>query len=320
MREGLKSTYYFLQKILRKDRRLLQKIRSENLVVVLSLHQISPHQNAFWPPLHPAIFDNLLRFLKENFELSLFSDLPETNSKKPRAVLSFDDGYYNFIEYALPILNKHRIGANMNIIPSCVESGRPMWNIQLYDFLNAAPLSLVNAIRLAGFSYKLKNDNSREKLLFGLRISRFLKQRSRMERQDLWHSLENVMQKGEFSLTRMMSRDDVKNIADKCEIGVHSHSHESMEFEDNAFFEDDLEKCRNYFHDKLDLPLTTYAFPNGSFRAEQIEVLRKSGIKHILLVGEDYAKKSGDIFPRFTIYGPSFIETKFQALGINKKI
>jgi len=320
MREKLKSTYYFLQTILRKDRRLLHRIKRENLMVVLNLHQVSPHENAFWPPLHPVVFDNLLGFLKDNFEVTLFRDLAKATGSMPRAILSFDDGYYNFIEYALPILDKHGVSANMNIIPACVESGRPIWNIQLYDFLNAAPRSLVNEIRLPGFSYKLENNNSRDKLLYGLQISRFLKQRSRTERREMGHSLENVMKKGEFSLTRMMSRDDVDDIAEKCQIGVHSYSHESMEFEDNAFFADDLEKCRTYFGDELKLPLDTYAFPNGSFRDEQVETLRACGIKNILLVGEDYAKNGEDVIRRFTIYGPSITETKFQALGINKKI
>ncbi|HTK37298.1 MAG TPA: polysaccharide deacetylase family protein, partial [Pyrinomonadaceae bacterium] len=277
MREKLKSAYYSLQTIFGRDRKLLDKIGRENLVVVLNLHQVSPHQNAFWPPLSPEVFADLLAFLKDNFELLLFCDLAESRSKKPAAVLSFDDGYYNFLEYALPILDKHRVRANMNIIPACVESGQPMWNIQLYDFLNAAPLSLVNDIRLPGFNYKLEKNNSRDKLLYGLRISRFLKRRARTERQEMWQSLENVMQKGEVSLTRMMSREEVKTIAGKCEIGVHSYSHESMEFEDNTFFENDLEKCRAYFQDELKLPLDTYAFPNGSFRDEQVEILRESG-------------------------------------------
>ena len=299
---------------------MLDKIKRENLIVVLNLHQVSPHENPFWPPLHPVVFDNLLGFLEDNFELTLFRDLAKPTGRKPRVILSFDDGYYNFIEYALPLLKKRRVSANMNIIPSCVESGQPMWNIQLYDFLNTAPLGLINDIHLPGFSFKLENNNSRDKLLYGLKISRFLKQRSRAERQEVWHNLETVMQKEEFSFTRMMGIDDVKEIADECEIGAHSYSHESMEFENNAFFEDDLKRCQTYFAEKLELPLDTYAFPNGSFRAEQVETLRKSSIKNILVVGEDYAKKGQDVIPRFTIYGPSITETRFQALGINKKI
>ena len=60
MKEHLKTGYYFLQKILRKDAGLLEKIRRERLVTVLNLHQVSPRENPFWSPLKPEIFDDLL--------------------------------------------------------------------------------------------------------------------------------------------------------------------------------------------------------------------------------------------------------------------
>lgn len=320
MREKLKAVYFLIQKLLRKDARLLEKIRREDLLVVLNLHQVSPHQNPFWSPLHPQIFEDLLVFVKENFEVVLFKDLNSANSKKPKAVLSFDDGYYNFIEYAAPLLEKYRLRANMNVIPSCVESGEPMWNIKLYDFLNCAPKSLIDEINLPGFDYRLKDESFGGKVQYGLKISRFLKNRPRREREEIWREIESAMRKSEFQLTRMMNAEEIRQIAGIHEIGVHSFSHESMEFEENSFFEDDLQKCLKYFDEKLRLPLEIYAFPNGSFRPEQIEILRSYGIKYKLLVGDDYAERGADVFPRFTIYGSAKLENRFQALGFNKKL
>ena len=320
MREKLKTAYFFFQKFLRKDARLLEKIRREDLLVVLNLHQVSPHQNPFWSPMHPQIFEDLLVFIKKNFEVLLFGELNSSNSKKPLAILSFDDGYYNFIEYAAPLLEKHGLRANMNVIPSCVENGEPMWNIQLYDFLNSAPKSLIDEIRLPAFEYRLKDESFGSKVQYGLKISRFLKNRPRREREELLREIENAMRKSEFQLTRMMNTEEIRQIAEIHEIGVHSFSHESMEFEENSFFEDDLQKCLKYFDEKLQIPLEIYAFPNGSFRLEQIEILRKYGIKYKLLVGEEYARKDADVFPRFTIYGGTKLENRFQALGFNKKI
>jgi peptidoglycan/xylan/chitin deacetylase (PgdA/CDA1 family) len=109
-------------------------------------------------------------------------------------------------------------------------------------------------------------------------------------------------------------------VSESTEVGAHSFSHESMEFEDNSFFENDLAKCHEYFRKQLDLPLETYAFPNGSFRSEQVAILEKSGIRNILIVGEDFSRPNDSVFSRFTIYGSSTIEAKYQALGINKKV
>lgn len=320
MKEHLKTGYYLLQKLLRRDAALLAKIRRENLVTVLNLHQISPHENPFWSPLAPEIFDDLLSFLKEHFEVVTFGEIAEKRSEKPLAVLSFDDGYYNFYEFAAPILKKHALSANMNIIPSCVETGAPMWNIKLYDFLNSAPRESIDEIDLPKFETRLAGGDFASKVQYGLAISRFLKNRPRAEREDLWRGLEDLINASEFKPTRMMNREEIREIAADHEIGVHSFSHESMEFESDEFFENDFEKCARYFENELELPLEIYAFPNGSYREEQIDALRAKGIKYVLLVGEDYARKNADVFPRFTIYGSSKIETRFQALGFNKKL
>ena len=320
MREQLKAGYYLLLDALRRDDRLLERIKREKLLVVLNLHQVSPHENPFWPPLHPKIFDGLLGFLKTHFEIVLFGELKATRNEKPLAILSFDDGYHNFVEYAVPLLEKHGVRANMNIIPACVESGQPVWNVQLYDFLKTAPKALIDEIRFPGIDLRLKNERYASKVRYGLGISRFLKNRPLSERHELWQGLERTMQKHESSFTRMMNRQEVLQISEFHQVGAHSYSHESMEFEDDSFFENDVTKCHEYFREQLNLPLETYAFPNGSFRSEQVDILKKSGIRNILIVGEDYSRLDDSVFSRFTIYGSSTTEVKYQALGINKKL
>lgn len=320
MKSFLKTCYYAGLDAVCADRFLLRHLKSTSKAVILNLHQVSPHKNPFWPPLNPKIFDELLGFLKANFEIVLFDELDNAENEKPLAVLSFDDGYHNFVEYALPLLDKHGIRANVNIIPACVESGESTWNIQLYDFLNSAPKNLINEISFPGFDVKLNNESFGSKLRYGLSISYFLKKRSRNERQEMWQSLEKIMLRHEFPRTRMINRQEVIQIAKRHEIGVHSYSHESMEFEEDSFFEDDLQKCITYFREHLRLPLVTYAFPYGNFNSKQVAILRKYGFRNILVVGEDYCKPDELVFSRFTICGASTIEAKFQALGINRLI
>lgn len=325
-RRQLKGAYFNLMRLMRREAGLLRQIRERDFLVIMNLHQISPHSNPYWPALHPRIFEDLLLFVKKHFRVVLFRDLEaaaaQSASGKPLAILSFDDGYYDFIEYAAPLLDKHRLPANMNVIPACVEKGQPIWNVQLYDFLNSAPKSLVNEIRLPDFEGRLMDESFQAKVQYGLKISRYLKNRPRCERETLWRELTPLMQKsdaeGTRQRTRMMTRSEVLEIAARHEVGAHSFSHESMEFESDDFFAGDLEKCRAYFQDALRLPLEIYAFPNGSFRPRQIEILRQNGIRYALLVGEDYAQSRMDVFPRFTIYGDSPAEVRLRAIGFDR--
>jgi len=318
-RDTLKQLYFRLLSLSGSDRRLLGNIRKQDLVVVLNLHQVSPISNPFWPPLKPEVFDELLGFLKQHFHVSLFGDLDASENSRPCAVLSFDDGYYNFVEYAMPIMDKHRLPANLNVIPHCVLTGEPPWNIRLYDFLNSVPRKLINEIRLAGFDGRLADDSADSKVRYGLKISRFLKNRPRRERLELWSEVSVVMARASHLKTRMMNASEIRDAATVHEIGVHSYSHESMEFEDEEFFEEDFQKCVGYFQEELRLPLQIYAFPNGSYRPEQITYLENQGIQRILLVGENYAGRGLRVLPRFTLYGATPAEARMRALGYLSK-
>ena len=120
---------------------------------------------------------------------------------------------------------------------------------------------------------------------------------------------------GPFAITRMMDLHDTRQAAAVHEIGAHSFSHESMGFESDDFFATDLDRCFDFFEKELSLPLTIYAFPNGSYRKTQVELLRTRGLEHVLLVDEDYAKRGGPVYPRFTMYGDTGAEVRLRALG-----
>ena len=98
------------------------------------------------------------------------------------------------------------------------------------------------------------------------------------------------------------------------ELGAHSYSHASMGFESNAYLENDLRRCKDYFEAVVGTPMRIYAFPNGSYREEQIGIVAGSGVQHILLVGEDFASPDSP-HTRFTFHAHSSSEVKFRALG-----
>jgi len=49
--------------------------------------------------------------------VSTFHSLLEVDTR-PAVVLSFDDGYQDFVEYAMPVLAKHGVKVNFNVCPA----------------------------------------------------------------------------------------------------------------------------------------------------------------------------------------------------------
>jgi peptidoglycan/xylan/chitin deacetylase (PgdA/CDA1 family) len=283
-------------------------------LLILNLHRVSPQPGPLWPPLHPHLFEDLLRFLGNAARVVTFADLPnieQAGDDRPLVILSFDDGYRDFTEYTMPILDRFGIRVNQNIIPGCVVSGRPPWTVQLAEALASASPALVR--RIAGSASDLfgepNGDDPARGLIAGLKVA------SRADRERVWPRLEPLIRDAPRGGIEMMTTAEVREAAEHHEIGVHSFSHESMEPEPLEYFVDDLRRCRTFFDQDLGAPMRIYAFPNGSYREEQIEVLYREGLEHILLVGERSSTPRSRVHHRFTFGGSSRSEVRLRAMG-----
>jgi peptidoglycan/xylan/chitin deacetylase (PgdA/CDA1 family) len=294
--------------------RKMDSIRRANVLTILNLHRVSDDDSSAYEPLSPDLFVELLVFLRKRFEITTFADLDADRSyKKPPLILSFDDGYKDFIEVAVPILEKYRIKVNQNIIPECIERQQPPLNLIAQDFIGKAPLSLRAKLEVPGLQ---TSDVVGDPARMGLRISRFIKNQPIHSQQKL---AEAIMPQfygyDEFRPTSMMSREDVRQLLGVHEIGVHSYAHASMQYESDDYFQKDLANCRRYFLEVLGGPVNIYAFPNDSYRDGQVSRALEAGFARVLLVGDSFSRSDTWVHHRFGFHAGSKREAFFRAVG-----
>jgi peptidoglycan/xylan/chitin deacetylase (PgdA/CDA1 family) len=315
-RQRLKGSYFRALAVARVDAMLRMLHARRNHALVLNFHRVSPDPNPYWPPLAPEAFASLVAYLAHHCDIVGLDALRNPRrQRRPRVVLSFDDGCRDFVEYAMPVLEKHRVTANQNVIVESIETGRPPWIIQVVDALNAASSARVRALRVDGFDERLEDDDNASKERFGTRLTNFLKTVPPDLRAARCESLNQLISETDpASLTPMMSRAEVIALGKTHDVGCHSYSHEAMaDFTDSEFAKD-LDRCRAFFSG-LELPMRIFAFPYGRFRSYQIATLRASGISHVLLVGERPTAPGNDIHHRITMYGNSPAELCLRAVG-----
>ena len=295
-------------------RRKLNSLGKLNTLTILNLHGVSDNKVDTFRTLDPFLFEELLIFLKSNFEIICFQDLEnEGMSEKPKIILSFDDGYKSFIDYAVPMLAKYKIKANMNIIPDCVESQLPPLNVLTGDFFYQAPIELIKNLSVPGFNLH-KTMKNRAQL--ALKISSFNKNKSMEEQNFLRETLmPQLFELETFQPTKMMTLNEIKQTISNYEYGVHSYSHASMEFESDNYLKKDFLKCQEYFKNSLGKSTEIYAFPNGSHNKKHLSLALSHGYKHILLVDESFSSFNNNTHCRFTFHAASRKEVFFKATG-----
>jgi peptidoglycan/xylan/chitin deacetylase (PgdA/CDA1 family) len=292
-------------------RKIERSARDRNLTI-LSFHRVGPLDGSAYPPLAPDLFDEALSFCKRNFELVQFKSLEESSSSgKPLAIISFDDGYADFLEYSLPMLRRHGVRCNHNLIPACLVSGSPPLNVLIQDFIGKAPAGELHAIDRLGWAQR---PCANDRLAAGLEVSRFLKSKPIAEQRALVKSLENTVDLKSYA-TPMMSLADARSIREHIEVGAHSFEHATLSAETDEYIADDAQKCRQFFEQDVGAPTDIYALPNGEGAERATPILRKAGFRQILLTDEAYSNPASLDHPRFTMTGSSRAEVRFRSAG-----
>jgi peptidoglycan/xylan/chitin deacetylase (PgdA/CDA1 family) len=294
-------------------RRKLEYLRESGVLTVLNLHQVGPASGLAYPPLAPELFDYLLTYLRRHFELTTFREHHQLACRRPKLILSFDDAYRDFLDYAVPIMDKHGARANQNVIPACLESGRAPLNVLVFEFVSRAPASVLSRLDVPGFD--LKAMAARPGALAS-EVAMHVKNRSMAEQDRLGEVLLPQLNRyPEFCGTAMMTVEEVRQIGERHEIGAHTYHHASMAYESNDYLRADVAACRAFFDGKLGFPLDIYALPNGSYRPEQLEILAGENIPYVLLVDENFSWPGSRFHRRITFDATSRDEVRFRATG-----
>jgi peptidoglycan/xylan/chitin deacetylase (PgdA/CDA1 family) len=286
--------------------------------LVLCFHNISEHKSISYPHLNTKIFEDLIKYIVKHYNVIPIEEIgTSVKNNKPSIVITFDDGYMDFYENALPILVKYKLPALNNVIVESVETGRPFWSLELnnaldFIFKNDCYLDFSKLGIKLNFQYQDKQNFEHVSI-------KLLKQLSTIEnikRTVFIDTLIGDLKKyGYSSKNLLMNWDNLSScISNGVSVGSHTMSHDSLtSIIDPIILEKELSLSKELLEQKLKTKVNTLAFPNG-FYNESIINHAKNHYRYLLNTKESYYNPVTDdhgnyfLLPRISMNKRTFEE------------
>ncbi len=262
------------------------RTRKRDRITILCLHRVNDELHHVWPAFSPKAFAGLVQYIQKHYHVCLPEQMHEP-SRKPKLILTFDDGYYDFMEFVLPVLAKHRLPAIHHVVVHSVVSGKPNWtyllNLVVDDHLKSRKELTVQG---AGISYRQRitvHNAAREAVV----LYRLLRYLDATERDSL---LEQQLQActGDLYLPRMMRADDLLEcISAGIAIGSHSMSHCVLSgVKDTVVLKKEIVESCTQLRELTRQPIRYFAFPNGEFDSSALFWCREAGYQYLFTTEE----------------------------------
>lgn len=262
--------------------RVGRRLRDHDGALILYGHRVSDDEEAFFQGLAPQWFREQLAYLARHYEIiplpTLLDCIEEKRSFPPRSVvLTFDDGFRDFVEHAVPTLDEFGVKATVYVVTESMTDGRLPWSQRLgYVYQNTEGTELEHGL-LGPRPVPLSSTPERRAAY--ARTMQVLASVPRLPRDVAINEIARRLDV-DPPRDRMMNWDHAREvIAGGHEVGAHTYSHALLARVPASEARIEMERSKTDLEEHLSLRSPTFCFPAGSTNAALQASVRGLGFR-----------------------------------------
>ena len=281
---------------------------------ILIFHRVNADPDPLFPCEPDAQrFESLMRFVAATFRVMMLGEAIDhlaRDTLPPRSlVITFDDGYADNAEVALPILQRLGLRATFFISTGFLDGGR-MWNDSVIECLRASSKETIDLAAYGLGQQSLRTINDRRRCIDVLLPQ--IKYLSLQETAAAVLDLQRQCGVSRLPDDLMMSSDQVRSMHRAgMEIGAHTVNHPILKSLSAVEAEREIDDGRQALESILDTPVGVFAYPNGKpgqdYDVSHVDIVRRLGFRGAVSTAPGVGRAGDDLFqlPRFTPWGRS---------------
>jgi peptidoglycan/xylan/chitin deacetylase (PgdA/CDA1 family) len=270
---------------------LYARLFARRRVVVLMYHRVLPAGRAaasFSSPaivITPETFEMHMKALGRWFKPLAARDWLAAEPRERACLVTFDDGWYDNLKYALPILERTRVPMLLFAATNYIDSHDCFWQETLATLLFAArgkrggedALLVFDELGARELGYVDGADARRAALAAVARVKA-----RKLDPHHLIRRLRAALPVADQALSpedRFLTLTELRTLtaSDRITLGSHSMSHARLPLETDAVIEAELEGSRDVIHEWTGTPPRTLAYPNGDHDGRVVDAARRAG-------------------------------------------
>lgn len=275
---------------------------------ILIYHRVLPERDAlFTDEVDRNDFDLQMGYLKSMFNVLPLSEAVErarSNSLPPRAAcITFDDGYADNAEVALPVLQKHQLPCSFFIATAFLNGGR-MWNDTLIELVRRNPGDTLDAEVIGLGTHSTASLQARRATISALIASlKYLPLAERLEHVDRLAEAAGVALPDNLMMT---TSQVVQLHRAGMEIGGHTVNHPILAKIPAQVARQEIADGKHALEEMIGEKIRIFAYPNGKpgedYLREHVEIVKSLGFQGAVSTSWGASKGGFDEFqlPRFT--------------------
>ncbi len=252
----------------------IMRFLSRHSILNLVYHGVVEKDSSFFSPRHIQrdVFEKQMQYISENFDVIFLTDafnLYRNNiiPKRKTVTISFDDGYLNNLQVALPVLEKYKIKTTFFISGVCAEkSNMPLlWA----DIIAALKLFTANTTIVIGDRsfYNLIDVNTGEHLVDLVKKMGVIERDVLLERICSEFCIKDKLVKIPSEIWALMQEKDIRKLSFSpyVEIGSHGYLHYNYNYIQLVDTQQDMIKSKQILENTLGKEINMIAYPDGGY-------------------------------------------------------